>query len=35
MRCAAYGGLAYEKPQPAYGLCAAFLRLVSLSCLLA
>jgi hypothetical protein len=26
MRCAAYGGLAYEKPQSAYGLCAVFLR---------
>jgi hypothetical protein len=26
MRCAAYGGLAYEKPQSGYALCAVFLR---------
>jgi hypothetical protein len=26
MRYAAFGGLAYEKPQSAYGLCAVFLR---------
>jgi hypothetical protein len=26
MRFAAYGGLGYEKPQSAYGLCTVFLR---------
>jgi hypothetical protein len=26
MRCAAFGGLAYKKPQSGYALCAVFLR---------